>query len=108
MALASKCISLARPRGSCLGLHPRNGALQSILKSEWLFPTSLVIQKRCNQRPKPVINYDVEKPHFDMKKYDPEGIFSPAIARFMEARYLENDDGKEALVTKFSDGSPLG
>ena len=36
------------------------------------------------------------------------GLFSPAVAKFYEARYLENEDGKPAIVTKFKNGEPVG
>eukprot|EP00794_Sanderia_malayensis_P020403 gene20403-22416_t len=71
-------------------------------------PCLSVLPKRHMSRAKPVIRYDIEKPDFDVQKYDKEGAFSPAVIKFMESRFLENDGGKEAIVTNFTEGSPLG
>lgn len=35
-------------------------------------------------------------------------MFSPAVTRFYKARYLENEDGRPAVVTKFKDGELVG
>lgn len=55
-----------------------------------------------------MVHLNNEKPPFNIRKYDPEGLFSRSVTRFMQARYLENDDGRAALVTNFKDASPVG
>eukprot|EP00112_Aurelia_sp_Birch-Aquarium-sp1_P019570 Seg4861.3 transcript_id=Seg4861.3/GoldUCD/mRNA.D3Y31 product="50S ribosomal protein L4" pseudo=true protein_id=Seg4861.3/GoldUCD/D3Y31 len=72
-----------------------------------LMPALTVIQRR-HARIRPMVKHDIPKPVFDAKKYDPEGIFSPAVIKFMETRYLENDTGRPAIVTNFKDGAPIG
>ncbi|XP_065063709.1 large ribosomal subunit protein uL4-like [Rhopilema esculentum] len=67
-----------------------------------------LIQRNFKTRPVPLVNHNIEKPHFNTEKYNPEGMFSPSVVKFMENRYLENDKGKNAIVTNFKDATPVG
>jgi len=98
--MALQLLSTAQKACTCL--------LSQASKQAGVLPSYLMLHYRQRHEIRPLVHHDIEKPHFDLTKYDPDGLFSSAVAKFYEARYLENEDGKPAIVTEFKNGEPVG
>ena len=46
----------------------------------FIYTFTQLIQRNFKTRPVPLVNHDIEKPHFNTEKYNPEGEYSKYFA----------------------------